>query len=370
VKGKMSMLFSLWLNIHQRLFPHLETVLDPLSEKEQEFVRVAELAEIDKHIKPYGWMGEGRRPIPRKKLALAFLAKAIWNFPTTEALIDYLKANKTLRRLCGWEGANLVPSKATFSRAFEEFSKGKLAEEIHQAMIRKSLEGKLGGHISRDSTAIEGREKVEKKKVEAAVSPKSKRKPGRPKRGEIVVVEKQKRLEVQGARSLAENLRDLPRACDVGVKKNSKGYKESWKGYKLHLDTLDGDIPVSAILTSASLHDSQVAIPLAQMSQERVQSLYDLMDAAYDAPQIRSYSEQIGHVAIIDQNPRRGEKKEMDPHQAQRYKQRSSAERVNSNLKDNFGGRFVRVRGSEKVMTHLMFGLIALTATQLFQLLF
>ena len=362
------MLFSLWINIHQRLFPHLETVLDPLSEKEKEFVRVAELADIDKHIPPYGWVGEGRHPIPRKKLALAFLAKAIWNIPTTEALIDYLKANKTLRRLCGWEGAKSVPSKATFSRAFEEFSKGKLAEEIHRAMVKKSLEGKLGGHISRDSTAIVGREKAEKKKV-AEVPPEGKRKPGRPKRGDVVVSEKQKRLEIQGTRSLAENLLELPRGCDVGVKKNSKGYKESWKGYKLHMDTLDGDIPVSAILTSASLHDSQVAIPLAQMSQERVLNLYDLMDAAYDAPQIRSFSEEIGHVAIIDQNPRRGEKKEMDPHQAQRYKQRS-AERVNSNLKDNYGGRFVRVRGSEKVMTHLMFGLIALTATQLFQLLF
>jgi hypothetical protein len=32
---------------------------------------------------------------------------------------------------------------------------------------------------------------------------------------------------------------------------------------------IDGDIPVSAILTSASLHDSQIAIPLAQMSAVR-----------------------------------------------------------------------------------------------------
>jgi hypothetical protein len=31
---------------------------------------------------------------------------------------------------------------------------------------------------------------------------------------------------------------------------------EYWRGYKLHLSTIDGDIPVSAILTSASTHDS------------------------------------------------------------------------------------------------------------------
>ena len=59
----------------------------------------------------------------------------------------------------------------------------------------------------------------------------------------------------------------------------------------------------------------------------------------------------------------------MDPAQAVRFRHRSAAERVNSTLKDNYGGRFVRVRGSAKVMTHLMFGLIAITAMQLFRLL-
>jgi len=51
------------------------------------------------------------------------------------------------------------------------------------------------------------------------------------------------------------------------AKKNSQGKVESWCGYKLHVDTIDGDIPVSAILSSASLTPtSQVAIPLAQMT--------------------------------------------------------------------------------------------------------
>ena len=50
------------------------------------------------------------------------------------------------------------------------------------------------------------------------------------------------------------------------------------------LDAADGAIPVSCLLTSASLHDSQVAIPLATLTAERVRNLYDLMDSAYDAP--------------------------------------------------------------------------------------
>ena len=39
---------------------------------------------------------------------------------------------------------------------------------------------------------------------------------------------------------------DLPTACDVGTKKNSKGYKETWVGYKLHIDVADGQIPSAA----------------------------------------------------------------------------------------------------------------------------
>ena len=35
-------------------------------------------------------------------------------------------------------------------------------------------------------------------------------------------------------------LDDLPTACDVGMKKDSKGYKSTWVGYKLHIDVADG----------------------------------------------------------------------------------------------------------------------------------
>ena len=48
-----------------------------------------------------------------------------------------------------------------------------------------------------------------------------------------------------------------------------------------------------------------------------------------------------------------------------RYNERSNVERVNGRLKDEFGGKTVRVRGYAKVMTHLMFGIIVLTADQL-----
>jgi hypothetical protein len=43
-------------------------------------------------------------------------------------------------------------------------------------------------------------------------------------------------------------------------------------------------------------------------------------------------------------------------------------ERVNSRLKDEFGAAMVRVRGNAKVMCHLMFGIVALTADQILRL--
>ena len=59
--------------------------------------------------------------------------------------------------------------------------------------------------------------------------------------------------------SLDAMLDDLPKVCDRGTKKNARGIRETWRGYKLHIDTADCGVPLSAILTS--LHDSQVAIP-------------------------------------------------------------------------------------------------------------
>ncbi|MBI5589788.1 MAG: hypothetical protein HY881_04845 [Deltaproteobacteria bacterium] len=41
---------------------------------------------------------------------------------------------------------------------------------------------------------------------------------------------KQKRLDRQREQSAEDALRELPAFCDVGTKKNSKGYKESWIG--------------------------------------------------------------------------------------------------------------------------------------------
>jgi hypothetical protein len=169
-------------------------------------------------------------------------------------------------------------------------------------------------------------------------------------------------------------LEDLPKHCDIGAKKNSQGNTEYWRGYKLHLDVADGQIPISAVLTSASLHDSQVAIPLATMTTQRVTYCYELMDAGYDAQHIRQQSESMGHVPIIDPHPFHNvefedkRKPELSPAQKQRYRERTMVERINARVKDEFGARTIRVRGHAKVLAHLMFGIVALTADQILRL--
>lgn len=346
-----------------RLFPRLREELGPLSEKLQELVKVLGLAEVEARIpSARGWVG--RPPRDRVAMARALVAKAVYNLPTTRALIERLKVDSGLRRVCGWEHSREVPEESVFSRAFAEFARTELPQRVHEALIRKTQKERLVGHISRDATAIAARERVAK----AGPSPAPKEPQARRKRGAPQQPEEMTRIERQRTMTLAEMLADLPRECAVGCKTNSHGRKETWRGYKLHLDVADGQIPISCVLTSANLHDSQVAIPLATITAARVTSLYDLMDSAYDCQHIGEHSRSLGHVPIIDKQQRGAGCVPLEPHQALRFDERTTVERVNARLKDEFGGRTVRVRGYQKVMAHLMFGLLALSVDQILRL--
>jgi IS5 family transposase len=134
------------------------------------------------------------------------------------------------------------------------------------------------------------------------------------------------------------------------------------------MDVADGQIPISCLLTSASVHDSQAAIPLAELTAQRVTNLYDLMDKGYESTHIEQHSQRLGHVPIIDRQKRRPDAPDMAAHQVARFRERTAVERVYSRLKDEFGGNTVRVRGAAKVMAHLMFGILALTVDQILRL--
>ena len=367
-----------WNRIQGSLFPWLEEELDPLTEKQQQLVMILELVRIEQFLPNY-WGFEGRPQKDRSAIARSFVAKMVYNMNTTVCLLERLKTDKNLRRICGWESCYQIPSEATFSRAFTDFAVSNLPGKVHHALIENSLKGEIVLHSSKDSTAIEAREKPHLKRKKKADIPKKK---GRPKKGEKKQEKELTRIEKQGSMTLEEMLNDLPKHCDKGAKKDSKGNVMYWNGYKLHLATIDSGIPVSAIVTSASLHDSQVGIPLMKMTAEKIINCYDLMDSAYDVPAIYDYSKSLGHVPLIDKNPRKNKELKkaianetkarkvlnFDYPESIRYNERSTAERANARMKDEFGAQKVRVRGHIKVSCHLLFGVLVLAADQLMRL--
>jgi hypothetical protein len=383
-----------WSHIQSSLFPWLREEVEPMTELLGRLVLILDVIGLEAFV-PEPPRGAGRPPEDRRALARAFVAKTVLGIPTTSALIERLAIDKSLRRILGWERRAQVPSEATFSRAFAEFAQGDLPDKMHAALIERALGGRIIGAIARDATEIEAREKpVEKSNndndgpspppptsASPTVGAEPQRKRGRPRKGEERPKPEPTRLERQTTQNVPEMLADLPTACDVGAKKNSKGYKETWIGYKLHIDVASGQIPVACVLTSASVHDSQVAIPLITMTSARVSYLYDLMDSAYDAAAIAAQSVALGHVPLIDRNFRaQHEAKTQCAEEVARmkfihlpdpddvlYDFRTMVERINGRLKDEFGGRFVRVRGAVKVKCHLMFGILALTVDQIFR---
>ena len=372
--------------LQEELFPLLQSSVGPLNGQMQLLAAVISLAPLGRML--YARRASTGRPTKdRAALATAFLAKAVLNLPTTRDLISRLRVDEALRRFCGWSSIQALPHESKFSRAFAEFAATELPQQLHEAVIATTQNQRLIGHIARDSTAIPARErfpettqqkKQKKNKAKQLAVKQFKRTRSKGSFGKAKAAQSGTRIQRQRHQKLAGMLSDLPRQCDIGAKKNSHGNLQYWRGYKLHLDVADGQVPISAVLTSASVHDSQVAIPVMTLSSQRVVHLYELMDSAYDADAIHAHSRQLNHVPIIAPHGRRGTTRpsqlpkvfparptpQLSPAQQNRYKERTMSERVNARLKDEFGASHLRVRGAAKVMAHLMFGVLALTVDQ------
>lgn len=366
------------LNFEKTLFPALQEELGALSSKEEKLMRILELAQIELHVSEVKITNP---PKHRKEIARAFIAKSVYNLQTTRDLIDRLKVDRVLRVICGWRYVRSIPSESTFSRVYGELARSHIADKTHQAFIKEYLSDTLFFYNSTDSTAIDVRERpLKKEKV-----PKVKKKRGR-KRKDDLSPTMPKELSVCNQqltmKSTIQMLQEISTATDIGRKINAKGNGYAWIGGKLHLGVVDGDIPITAIYTCASVHDSQVAIPVINETTKRVDYLYDLCDKAYDSEPIEAFSKTRGHIPIIDINPRNcketktaiegdrllvkmGFNTPMNNH----YNHRSSVERVNSYLKDSFGCKHVYVKGASKVASHLMFGVLALCIHQSIKLL-
>jgi hypothetical protein len=389
------------------LFPAIASATGPLSKHSRLLISIVSLVPLAAFAGSRAPTGRPRRD--RQSLIRSFLAKAVYNITTTRQLLDRLRSDEQLRRLCGWDSLAAIPAESTFSRAFAAFAAAGTAERIHETIIRNTQQNRTFDYIARDATAIEARERFPEKEEHTSSGKKPKkakpptkskkkqtkkqprkpfgpyrRKEGSKKEGskkEVSIKEgaygpnrraktadRGTRIERQHHMTLDAMLADLPRNCSIGVKRSSKGHQQYWRGYKLHWDVAsNGRIPISCTLTAASLHDSQVAIPLMEISKRRVKWLCDVMDSAYDAAAIREKCKQLKHEALI-QPPERPNSKEpavWTDEQKERFKIRTIVEQQNGRLKDEFGGRIIYVRGATKVMAHLMFGIVALTVDQI-----
>jgi len=367
------------LNLEKSLFPALKEALrlEELSSKEQKLISILDFAEIEKNITV---VSVTNTPKDREEIARAFIAKSVYNFQTTRSLIDRLHCDRTLRMLCGWKYKTDIPSESKFSRVFKELSDLEIAQKTHEKFVKEYLSKKTFFYNATDATKIPLREKPAK---QAKTEIKVKHKRGRPKKGETREPIKPKILEQQKEMQTVDEMLSLVSTdCAVGVKQNAKGNREVWIGAKLHISAVDGDIPITVFYSGANVHDSSLALPLIKETSQRVNYLYDLQDAGYDADIIRTFSKKQGHRPIIDINPKnckalkeriellkheRESFKQINQHldlDKEHYNQRSMVERVNKYLKDDFGCDKIYYKGANKVASVLAFGILSICIHQ------
>jgi IS5 family transposase len=304
------------------------------------------------------YAGTGRKPYPYLPFIKSQLAKNHFNIAKTSKLIERLKSDPNLRLLCGF---TTVPGKATFSRMLTYLASLDIFTETLAAITEKTFAGKAVYHVNRDSTAIPARETVVK---EPSKKPeKHAKKRGRPAKNALREPKAPTELEKQTKQEAHTSLNELNKKCSWGCKKNSQGNVSFWKGYKLHLDVSDSGFPITACVTGANVHDSQLAIPMEKLTERTVTFFYSLMDAAYDSKTIDGFIRSRERIPIIDPNPRGNpDRPPLDPAKKERYKIRTTVERANSHLKDHLIPKDIYVKGYTKVSFVLMSAIVCLAA--------
>ena len=335
-----------WSRVNGSLFPALEEADVEMTSKLYKFVALLEFLQIELFVPLPSSYQVGAKPHDRRCLARAFVAKAFYNAPDTKSFRDRLLHDADLRKVIGWACRGDVPSESTFSRAFAWFADLGLTNGVLEAQIKVWLGDTIIRDVSTDATAIEAREKpltrakpktdtalVETSSLESDVcaaetvpmpltdsvreppadaslidtvisdvapvtiapwgatkpektttSKKSAKKAAKHKAlAKLYTPTEMTRLERQLDQVPEMALFALSTACDVGCKTNSTGNKDYWIGYKCHVRVAEGNLPLFAVTTSASVHDSQVTIPMMKITDRSITSLYELEDRGYDA---------------------------------------------------------------------------------------
>ena len=336
---------------------------ESLTNDQKTFLHV--LRVVEEFMPPIIWdkAHTGRPPYPLRPFIRSMFAKNMFHIEKTSRLRNRLISDPNLRLLCDFQN---VPSESTFSRNLAFLSTQDIFEQTHAALVKKAHENKVVYHVCRDSSAIAAREKAVK--VQTEKEEKAPKKRGRPAKNTVKPPKEPTELEKQITEEPNVSIGKLNKNCAWGCKKNSEGHIHVWKGYKLHLDVSDLGFPLTACVTAANVHDSQLAIPMEKLTREKVQFLYSLMDAGYDAQTIDAFIRGEERVPIIDPNKRGNkERPPLDPAKKERYKIRTTVERSYSHLKDHLIPKNIYVKGHTKITFVLMAAVLCLSALKYLQ---
>jgi transposase len=206
----------------------------------------------------------------RALMIRAYVAKAVEQIPTTEALRARLRRDPVFRWIVGYRGKSDVPSAATFSRMFDQLSQCTSLQAVHAQQVETARERRI---VSTDEAAYDS--------------------------SDIPAYEKTRRhADAQD-----------PERASWGLKTGPKGQKHRWFGYKLHLSVAAGSLfPVAALTTTAKMHDVGMARPLVKITTDRdMGQQVAIFDAGYDQATLYQDLHEQGLIPIIPLNRHGGE---------------------------------------------------------------
>ena len=92
----VSTLADIWKRFQGELFPELAEEVGELHTKHRRLVAILDMVPVEGFVGVRNGGGNGRPVEDRAALARAFIAKAVWDFPTTRELMDRIASHATL----------------------------------------------------------------------------------------------------------------------------------------------------------------------------------------------------------------------------------------------------------------------------------
>ena len=166
----------------RELFPTLEEELGPLGERYELFVTVLGFVPVEPFLTCWRGCRDARRRIVRRWHEPSAPRRCSPSRPPARSSSALSSTGRCVAcaagaRRGGPQRGDLLAVRVPSATSLDST----LPSRLHEALIDKTLRDHLVGHVSRDSTAILGREKPAPKPHQAATP---KRRRGRPRKGE------------------------------------------------------------------------------------------------------------------------------------------------------------------------------------------